>query len=58
MPETVRTLKLIGFSIEIKEGPVEMLMQTDKGPFSVEIPTAQLSSSFTLSVSYSTPRSR
>ena len=36
-------MKLIGFSIEVKEGPIELLMQTDKGPFSVEIPTAQLS---------------
>ena len=36
-------MKLIGFSIEVKEGPVELLMETDKGPFSVEIPTAQLS---------------
>ena len=43
MTEKVTTLKLIGFSIEVKEGPVELLMQTDKGPFSVEIPTAQLS---------------
>ena len=43
MAETVTTLKLNGFSIEVKEGPVELLMQTDKGPFSVEIPTAQLS---------------
>jgi len=43
MAETVTTLKLMGFSIEVKEGPVELLMQTDKGPFSVGIPAAQLS---------------
>jgi hypothetical protein len=49
MAETVTTLKFMGFSIEVKEGPVELLMQTDKGP--VNFP-----SSFTLSVSYCTPR--
>jgi hypothetical protein len=43
MAETVTTLKFMGFSIEVKEGPVELLMQTDKGPVSVEIPTGQLS---------------
>ena len=42
-PEDVTSLKLIGFSIEIETDPVTLLMQTDKGPFSVEIPKTELS---------------
>jgi hypothetical protein len=34
---------LIGFSIEVETDPVTLLMQTDKGPFSVEIPKTELS---------------
>jgi hypothetical protein len=41
--ETVTDLKLIGFSIEVDDDPIELLMQTDKGAFKVEIPKAQLS---------------
>jgi hypothetical protein len=36
-------LKLISFSIEVETDPVTLLMQTDKGPFSVEIPKTELS---------------
>jgi len=43
MAEKITNLRLNGFSIEVKEDPVTLLMQTDKGPFSVEIPNAQLS---------------
>jgi hypothetical protein len=43
MTDKITTLRLIGFSIEIKEGPVELLMQTDKGPFNVEISEEQVS---------------
>ena len=43
MTDTVTTLKLIGFSIEVRDGPLELLMQTDKGPFNVEISEDQLS---------------
>jgi hypothetical protein len=42
-PEDVTTLRLIGFSIEVKTDPVTLLMQTDKGPFSVVIPKTELS---------------
>jgi hypothetical protein len=42
-PEDVTSLKLIGFSIEVEIDPVTLLMQTDKGPFSVEIPKTHLS---------------
>jgi hypothetical protein len=35
-------IKLNGFSIEVEEGPAILLMQTDKGPFSVEIAKEQL----------------
>ena len=34
--------KMIGFSIEVETDPVTLLLQTDRGPFSVEIPKAQL----------------
>jgi hypothetical protein len=37
------SLKLTGFEIEVDDELVVLLMQTDKGPFSVEIPQAQLS---------------
>jgi len=33
---------LIGFSIEVETPPVTLLLETDKGPFSLEIPKAQL----------------
>jgi hypothetical protein len=36
-------LKLDGFSIEVQEGPATLLMQTDKGAFSVEMSEDQLS---------------
>lgn len=42
-PEDITTLRLIGFSIEVKTDPVTLLMQTDKGPFSVVIPKTELS---------------
>ena len=41
--EETTNLKLVGFSIEVETDPVTLLMQTDKGPFSVEIPKARLS---------------
>ena len=41
--EEITNLKLVGFSIEVETDPVTLLMQTDKGPFSVEIPKDQLS---------------
>src|SRR6476660_2463123 len=41
--EEITNLKLVGFSIEVETDPVTLLMQTDKGPFSVEIPKARLS---------------
>ena len=41
--EDVTSLKLIGFSIEVQTDPVTLLMQTDEGPFSVEIPKTELS---------------
>ena len=41
--EDVTNLKLTGFSIEVETDPVTLLMQTDKGPFSVEIPKTELS---------------
>ena len=43
MVEMITRLKLTGFSIEVKESPIELLLQTDKGPFNVEIPEPQLS---------------
>jgi hypothetical protein len=43
MAATVTDLKLIGFSIEVDDDPIELLMQTDKGAFKVEISKAQLS---------------
>jgi len=43
MVEMITRLKLTGFSIEVKESPIELLLQTDKGPFNLEIPEAQLS---------------
>jgi hypothetical protein len=43
MAETVTDLKLIGFSIEVDDDPIELLLQTDMGAFKVEIPKAQLS---------------
>jgi len=43
MTEEISNLKLIGFSIEVETDPVTLLLQTDKGPFSVEIPKTQLS---------------
>ena len=42
MAEKITSLKLKGFSIEVEEGPAILLMQTDKGPFSVEIAEEQL----------------
>jgi hypothetical protein len=42
MAEKLTKLKLNGFSIEVEEGPATLLMQTDKGPFSVEISREQL----------------
>jgi len=41
---TVETtnLRLISFSIEVKTDPVTLTMQTDKGPFNVEIPKTEL----------------
>jgi hypothetical protein len=43
MTEEITKLKLIGFSIEVETDPVTLLLQTDRGPFSVEIPKTQLS---------------
>jgi hypothetical protein len=43
MSEKVTPLKLIGFSTEVEEGPVELLLQTDRGAFNLEIPQEQLS---------------
>jgi hypothetical protein len=43
MGEKITNLKLTGFSIEVEEGPATLLMQTDKGAFSVEIAEEQLS---------------
>ena len=57
MAEKITSLKLKGFSIELEEGPAILLMQTDKGPFSVEIAEEQLPHSLTLFVLSSTPRS-
>jgi hypothetical protein len=42
--EEITKLKLTGFSIEVATDPVTLLLQTDRGPFSVEIPKTQLSS--------------
>jgi hypothetical protein len=41
--EEATDLKLISFAIEVETDPVTLPMQTDKGPFSVEIPKDQLS---------------
>jgi hypothetical protein len=38
----ITSLKLIGFSIEVETPPVTLLLETDKGPFSLEIPKAHL----------------
>jgi hypothetical protein len=43
MAEKITKLKLDGFSIEVEEGPATLLMQTDKGAFSVSISQEQLS---------------
>ena len=40
--KNITNLKLIGFSIEVETPPVTLLLETDKGPFSLEIPKAQL----------------
>jgi hypothetical protein len=40
--EDITTLRLIGFSIEVKTDPVTLTMQTDKGPYNVEIPKTEL----------------
>jgi hypothetical protein len=40
--EETTNLKLISFSIEVKTDPVTLTMQTDKGPFNVEIPKTEL----------------
>jgi hypothetical protein len=44
--EDVTNLKLIGFSIEVETSPVTLLLETDKGLFSLEIPKAQLDNLF------------
>lgn len=41
--EEATHLKLISFSIEVETDPITLLMQTDKGPFGVEVPKDQLS---------------
>ena len=43
MAEKITNLKLDGFSLEVEEGSATLLMQTDKGAFSVEIGQEQLS---------------
>jgi len=43
MAEEITNLKLLGFSIEVETDPVTLLMQTDKGPFNVEIRKTELS---------------
>jgi hypothetical protein len=43
MIDKTTNLKLDGFSIEVEEGPATLLMQTDKGAFSVEMSEDQLS---------------
>jgi hypothetical protein len=43
MVEKTTNLKLDGFSIEVEEGPATLLMQTDRGAFSVEMSEDQLS---------------
>ena len=40
---TSTNLKLIGFSIEVDIDPVTLKLETDKGPFSLEIPADQRS---------------
>jgi hypothetical protein len=40
--KNITNLKLIGFSIEVETPPVTLLLETDKGPYSLEIPRAQL----------------
>ena len=40
--EDITNLKLIGFSIEVETPPVTLLLETDQGPYSLEIPKAQL----------------
>lgn len=42
MTKEITNLKLISFSIEVEIDPVTLLLETDKGPFSLEVPKAQL----------------
>ena len=42
MAEKTTSLKLTGFEIEVEDDPIILLLQTDKGPFSVEIPKTEL----------------
>ena len=42
MKDEVTNVKLTGFSIEVEIDPVTLLLETDKGPFSLEIPKNQL----------------
>jgi hypothetical protein len=42
MAEKVTSLKLTGFEIAVEDDPVTLLLQTDKGPFSVEMTRGQL----------------
>jgi hypothetical protein len=42
MAEKTTSLTLTGFEIEVEDDPIILLMQTDKGPFSVEIPKTEL----------------
>ena len=42
MTEELTNLKLMGFSIEVETDPITLQLQTDKGPFSVEISKTQL----------------
>jgi hypothetical protein len=40
--EETTYLKLVSFSIEVETDPITLTMQTDKGPFNVEIPKTEL----------------
>jgi hypothetical protein len=42
MAEKVTSLKLTGFEIAVEDDPVTLLLQTDKGSFSVEMTRGQL----------------
>ena len=42
MTEEITNLKLTGFSIEVETDPITLQLQTDKGPFSIEISKTQL----------------